>query len=89
MPRAFTTHSHEPYVAKTKANAHAELLALREANKVVVLSGSGTYLQYRVVKVKGGYGIAYKRTGKWRTELSNRQLGIKKMPKTLNFRRRR
>jgi hypothetical protein len=68
MTRAQTTHSHQPYEAKTKKNAHEELLQLKKANADVVRSGSGCKVKYRVAKLKHGYGIYYKNTGKWRSD---------------------
>ena len=88
MPRAVSLPSGKPYLGKTKAAAQRQKKQFIKANREFVLQGAGTVLKYRIQKVKGGYGIYYTKTGRWRGDASLRELGLKKTPSTLRRRKR-
>jgi len=66
MPRAVSRKTKKPLLAKRKSHAHDLLLEMKEANERSVKKGVATKLSYRVVKLQKGYGIYYKKTGRWR-----------------------
>lgn len=55
-----------PFKTKTKKAAQQHLANLKRANRDVVSEGIGTVTHYSVKKIKGGYTIYYRNTGKWR-----------------------
>lgn len=66
MPRAISKNTKKPILTKSRSHAHDLMLELKELNRKAVNRGHAKTLKYRVIKLKKGFGIYYKQTGRWR-----------------------